>query len=61
LASALSQWAGDWSGGHNAPAADGRFSGPSGAGRVVVKGTQIDLVLADDQPTADKVNAAVGD
>ena len=61
LTSALSEWAGDWSGGHAKPAADGRFSGPSGAGRIVVKGSQIDLILADEQPTADKVNAAVGD
>src|SRR5438270_627757 len=61
LVSALSAWAGDWSGGHAGPAPDGRFSGPSGAGRLVVKGTQIDLVLADDSPTADKVSAALGD
>src|SRR5207249_1210548 len=35
VVSALSSWAGDWSGGHTAPAADGRFSGPKGAGRIV--------------------------
>ena len=61
LVSALSSWAGDWSGGHTGPASDGRFSGPAGAGRIVVKGAQIDLVLADDSPTADKVTAALGD
>jgi len=61
LASALSSWAPDWSGGHTRPAADGRFSGPSGSGRIVVNGTRVDLILADDQPTADKVNAALGD
>ena len=61
LASALASWVGDWSGGHTSPAADGRFSGPSGAGRVVVKGAQVDLVLADDAPTSDKVSAALGD
>ncbi|MBV8162549.1 MAG: hypothetical protein JO265_16650 [Acidimicrobiia bacterium] len=61
LVSALSSWAGDWSGGHTAPAADGRFSGPTGAGRIVAAGTRIDLILADDAPTADKVNAALGD
>ncbi|MBV8161532.1 MAG: hypothetical protein JO265_11470 [Acidimicrobiia bacterium] len=61
VASALSSWAPDWSGGHTAPAADGRFSGPTGAGRIVVNGTRVDLVLADDPPTADKVNAALGD
>jgi hypothetical protein len=61
LASALSSWAADWSGGHTRPAADGRFSGPSGVGRIVVKGEQVDLILGDDGPTADKVNAALGD
>jgi hypothetical protein len=61
LVSALSSWAGDWSAGHTRPAADGRFSGPKGAGRIVAHGTQVDLILADDQPTADKVNAALGD
>jgi hypothetical protein len=61
LASALSSWAGDWSGGHTRPAADGRFSGPSGAGRIVVSDTHVDLILADDTPTADKVNSALGD
>jgi len=61
LVSALSSWAGDWSAGHTAPAADVRFSGPKGAGRIVAHGTQVDLILADDSPTADKVNAALGD
>jgi hypothetical protein len=61
LHSALSAWAGDWSGGHTRPAADGRFSGPSGAGRLVAKGATIDLILADDTPTADKVGTALGD
>ncbi|MBV9410422.1 MAG: hypothetical protein JO148_02400 [Acidimicrobiia bacterium] len=61
LSSALSSWAGDWSGGHTAPAADGRFSGPSGAGRIVVKSTTIDIILGDDAPTADRVSTAMGD
>ena len=61
VVSALSSWAADWSGGHTRPAADGRFSGPSGTGRIVADGTRVDLVLADDAPTADKVNAALGD
>src|SRR5581483_1703582 len=61
LTSALDSWAADWSGGHTKPAADGRFSGPTGAGRLVVNGTQIDLILADDVPTADKVGTAWGD
>ena len=61
LVSALSSWAGDWSGGHTKPASDGRFSGSGGAGRLVQAGTRVDLVLADDTPTADKVGAALGD
>ena len=61
LASALSSWAADWSGAHSRPASDGRFSGPSGAGRIVVSDTRVDLILADDAPTADKVNSALGD
>ena len=61
LASALSSWAGDWSGGHTRPAADGRFSGPSGAGRIVLADTRVDLILADDTATADRVNTALGD
>ena len=61
LASALSSWAGDWSASHTRPASDGRFSGPSGAGRIVVSDTRVDLILADDSPTADKVNSALGD
>jgi hypothetical protein len=61
LASALSSWAGDWSGGHTKPTADGRFSGPSGAGRIVVKDATVDLILSDDTPTADKISSALGD
>ena len=61
LVSALSSWAGDWSGGHTKPASDGRFSGWGGAGRLVQAGTRVDLVLADDTATADKVGAALGD
>jgi hypothetical protein len=61
LYSALSSWAGDWSGSHTRPAADGRFAGSGGAGRIVLAGTRVDLILADDSPTAEKVNAALGD
>lgn len=61
LVAALSSWAGDWSGGHTRPAADGRFSGPAGAGRLVTNNTQVDLILADDTPTADRVSTALGD
>lgn len=58
LADALGRWARTWSGSSRSPDADGRFAGPSGAGRVVRTGDRIDLVLADDTATADKlVNA----
>src|SRR5207237_756098 len=60
LASALTSWAGGWSGSNQAPGPDGRFSGPKGAGRLVLKGTTIDLVLADDGATADRISAALG-
>ena len=60
LASALSSWAASWSGSGQGPDADGRFSGPKGAGRLTRQGTTIQLVLADDTPTADTVSAALG-
>ncbi|MGI9022950.1 MAG: hypothetical protein ACR2HV_06930 [Acidimicrobiales bacterium] len=56
LAAALTEWAPEWSGGR-APA-DGRFSGPEGSGRIIRQGTQVDLILADDGPTADRLEAA---
>jgi hypothetical protein len=59
LAEALGRWAREWSGGAP-PGADGRFSGSSGSGRIVRNGTRVDLVLADDAPSADKVAAAAG-
>src|SRR5439155_10876979 len=52
LAGALSTWAGGWSGSDQAPGPDGRFSGPKGAGRLSLRGTTVDLVLADDGATA---------
>jgi len=59
LADALARWAREWSGG-TAPGADGRFTGSAGSGRIVRNGTRVDLVLADDAPSADKVAAAAG-
>ena len=53
---ALSEWAPGWSGGR-APV-DGRFSGPDGAGRIIQDGTRVDLFLADDRATADRLEAA---
>ncbi|HEX3623365.1 MAG TPA: hypothetical protein VHT97_13710 [Acidimicrobiales bacterium] len=56
LTDALTKWAKGWSGSTKAPDADGRFSGPSGAGRIVRSATgRVDLVLADDVATADRV------
>ena len=59
LADALGRWTREWSGGA-APGTDGRFSGSAGSGRIVRSGTRVDLVLADDLPSADKVAAAAG-
>jgi hypothetical protein len=60
LEKALDAWAGDWSGSHVPPSDDGRFSGPDGSGRITRSGAQVDIVLADDPPTADRLEAAVG-
>ena len=60
LADALLRWARAWSGSSRAPDADGRFSGPSGSGRIVRSGTRVDFVLADDQATADRLARALG-
>jgi hypothetical protein len=51
------RWAAQWSGSGRLPGTDGRFSGPSGAGRIVRDGSRIDIVLAEDQATADKLIA----
>ena len=56
----LGSWAVDWAHG-SSPGPDGRFSGSAGAGRLVRAKDHVDLILADDQATADKVNAALGD
>ncbi|MDQ4097159.1 MAG: hypothetical protein M3144_04745 [Actinomycetota bacterium] len=60
LATAITKWAGQWSGSGRAPGSDGRFSGSHGAGRVVTTGTHVDLVLAYDQATADRLAQALG-
>ncbi len=57
---ALDSWAATWSGSGRGPGADGRFSGPDGAGRITRNGSQVDILLADDAPTADRLQAAVG-
>jgi len=58
LFDALTRWAGPWAGG-SAPAADGRFSGPTGAGRIVRNGNTVDLVLAENADTADRLSRAL--
>jgi hypothetical protein len=59
LFDALGRWASLWSGGR-APGGDGRFSGPSGAGRVVRNGSHVDLVVAEDAAAADRLARALG-
>lgn len=58
LVDALYRWAGPWSGG-SAPGADGRFSGRRGAGRIVRNGATVDIVLADNAETADRLVRAL--
>jgi hypothetical protein len=59
LADALTRWGKGWSGSTRATDAEGRFTGPAGSGRVVRTGGRVDLVLADDPATADKVSRAL--
>ena len=59
LTDALSRWARGWSGGRG-PGADGRFSGPSGAGRITRSGNRVELVVARDIDTADRLVRALG-
>jgi hypothetical protein len=60
LADALTKWSKGWSGSSKAPDAEGRFAGPNGAGRIVQSPTgRVDLVLADDVATVDKLARAV--
>jgi len=59
LVQALGEWSRGWSSSTRAPDAEGRFSGPSGAGRIVRSGSRVDLVLAGDAATADRVASAL--
>jgi len=59
LADALGRWARGWSGSTRAVDAEGRFTGPSGSGRVLRNGGRVDLVLADDATTADRLARAL--
>jgi hypothetical protein len=56
LAQALTRWAGGWAG---SGTSGGRFSGRGGSGRIVHSGTRVDLVLADDATTADRLAAVL--
>lgn len=59
LADALARWARGWSGSNRAPDAEGRFTGSAGSGRVVRNGARVDIVLADDAATADRLAQAL--
>ena len=59
LTIALERWARAWSGGRP-PNGDGYFSGPDGAGRVRRTGAAVDLVLAADKATADRLGGVLG-
>jgi hypothetical protein len=58
LLRALTRWGSAWA--RSGGAASGRFSGPGGTGRVTLNGTRVDLVVADDAATADRLAAALG-
>ncbi len=55
LADALLRWARGWSGSTRAADAEGRVTGPDGSARVVRSGARVDLVLADNLETADRL------
>ena len=59
LADALGRWARGWSGSTRAADAEGRVTGPTGSARVVRNGARVDIILADDLATADRLAAAV--
>lgn len=56
LIEALARWSRGWSGSTRAPDGDGRFSGPTGSGRLVQGPSRVDVVLADDVATADRIS-----
>ena len=58
LGLALADWSREWSGGA-APDPSGRFSGPGGSGHITVSGSRLDLVLADDAATADRLSGVL--
>ena len=60
LAAALADWSGGWSGSEDRPGGDGRFSGPDGAGRIRVFDTSVELVIAEDTATVDRLVQVLG-
>jgi Zn-dependent peptidase ImmA (M78 family) len=60
LADALARWARGWSGSTRAADAEGRVSGANGSASVVRSGGRIDLILADNAETADRLARVVG-
>ena len=58
LSRALTRWGSAWAG--SGGSGGGRFSGSGGTGQVTVTGTRVDLVVADDAATADRLAAALG-
>lgn len=59
LADALARWARGWSGSTRAADAEGRVTGPTGSARVVRSGGRVDLIVADDVATADRLAQVV--
>lgn len=59
LADALLRWARGWSGSSRAADAEGRVTGPDGSARVVRTGGRVDLIVADDAATLDRLAGAV--
>ena len=59
LADALARWARGWAGSTRAADAEGRVTGPAGSARVVRDGARVDVILADDLATADRLARAL--
>ncbi len=59
LGGALSEWGEAWSGSSTPPGADGAFAGPKGAGRIIRSSDRIDLVVAGDASTVDRLALAL--
>ncbi|MEA2900617.1 MAG: hypothetical protein QOH36_504 [Actinomycetota bacterium] len=58
LADSLGEWSRRWSGTNRLPEADGRFSGPGGSGRIIRTVDRVDLVIASDASTSDRLSSA---